>query len=263
MRATDLKEAAELLYDNLRLKTFPVAVKFLESKADLPDKARQPSVALGHRVAICQGVTMARNYGWTVGLAREDVVCVPAAIVFGFSDAEDPTASLSELFCQIDFSSTRALAEKETATMARFEKGAIEAIVLSPLVKADSTPDTVLLYGNAAQIARLGQVFSYMTGERPSGEFGGKVDCGEYLIAPFMTQAPRVVIPGNGERVFAGTQDDELAFAFPAKFLEDLPDALRASGKAMGVRYPVTPYQNYQPVFPKAHREMGKKLGVL
>jgi hypothetical protein len=71
------------------------------------------------------------------------------------------------------------------------------------------------------------------------------------------------VNPGNGERIFAGTQDDELAFAFPAKFIEGFGGALKEAGKAMGARYPVTPYQNFQPDFPKAHKAMGKELGIM
>jgi uncharacterized protein (DUF169 family) len=89
------------------------------------------------------------------------------------------------------------------------------------------------------------------------------VECDEYLIAPFKTQSARVVIPGNGERIFAGTQDDEVAFAFPAKSLSEFTKALKEVGKAMGARYPVTPFLNFQPDFPKAHKELGKELGIL
>jgi uncharacterized protein (DUF169 family) len=263
MSETSIKEAAELIYDDLRLKTFPVAVKFLKSATELPEKSRRPSTALGKRIAICQGVTMARNYGWTVGLAKEDVICVPAAVVFGFSDSADPSDSLAGLFCEIDFSSSDELARRETSTMCRFEKGEIEAMALAPLARSTFEPDTILVYGNPAQVMRLTQAWSYLTGERVSGQFGGKVECDEYLIAPYKTQSARVVNPGQGERIFAATQDDELVFASPGKFLHDLAGALKKVGKAMGTRYPVTPYQNFQPDFPKAHRELGKKLGIL
>ena len=40
-----------------------------------PEKTRRPKAFLKKRVTICQGVTMARLYGWTVGLAKEDIVC--------------------------------------------------------------------------------------------------------------------------------------------------------------------------------------------
>jgi uncharacterized protein (DUF169 family) len=263
MSATNFREIAESLRNDLRLKTLPLAVRFLKSKTELPEKTRQPSVALGKRVAICQGVTMARNYGWTVGLTKEDVICVPAAIVFGFSESTDPPASLASLFCEINFSSNEDLARKETSSMSRFENGEIEAIVLAPLERASFDPDTILIYGNPAQVMRLTQAWSYMSGERVPGHFGGKVECDEYLIAPFKTESPRVVIPGQGERIFAATQDDEVAFAFPGKFLTEFAKALKEAGKAIGARYPVTPYLNFQPDFPKPHKDLGKQLGIL
>ena len=260
---TNFQESAEGLRNDLRLKTFPVAAKFLKSREDFPEKVRRPSVALGKRVAVCQGLTMARNHGWTVGLAKEDVVCVPAAIVFGFSESTDAAASIAGLFCEINFSSSKELAIKEASSMSRFEKGEIEGIVLAPLERAGFEPDTVLIYGNPAQLMRLNQAWSYLTGERVEGHFGGKVECDEYLIAPFKTQSARVVIPGQGERIFAGTQDDEMVFALPAEFFKKLAGALKEAGKAIGARYPVGPYQNFQPDFPNAHKELGKKLGIL
>jgi uncharacterized protein (DUF169 family) len=60
--------SADVIQNDLRLKTFSVAVKFLKETSEFPEKTRQPSMVLKKRVTICQGVTMARNYGWTVGL---------------------------------------------------------------------------------------------------------------------------------------------------------------------------------------------------
>ncbi len=260
---SSFREVGDWLRNDLRLKTSPVAAKFLKKGEEFPEKTRRPSVATGKRIAICQGVTMARNYGWTVGMTKEDVICVPAAIVFGFSESSDPPASLAGLFTEISFSAAEDLARKETSSMSRFENGEIEAIVLAPVEKAAFEPDTVLVYGNPAQIMRLNQAWSWMAGERVIGHFGGKVECDEYLIAPYKTQSPRVVIPGQGERIFAGTQDDEVVFAVPGRFIATLAEALKKAGKPIGARYPLTPYQNFQPDFPNAHKELGRKLGIL
>lgn len=63
MAQFNYKETADFIQNELRLKTFPLAIKFLKDKADFPGKTRQPFEVLGKRVAICQGVTMARRYG--------------------------------------------------------------------------------------------------------------------------------------------------------------------------------------------------------
>jgi uncharacterized protein (DUF169 family) len=263
MTESTLKKDSEFIKNNLRLKTSPVAIKFLAAGDAFPEKTRRPFSALGKRIAICQAVTMARNYGWTVGMTKEDNICVPAAIVFGFSDSQDPSASLSRLFTEINFSKNEACAIRETASMSRFEKGEIAGIVAAPCERAVFDPDVVVIYGNPAQMMRLSQAWSYMTGERLSGHFGGKVECDQYLIAPHKTQKPQIVIPGNGERIFAMTQDDEMVFAMPARFIPDLIQGLNEAGKAVGSRYPVPPFQFFQPDFPKAHKDMGKEIGVL
>jgi uncharacterized protein (DUF169 family) len=102
----------------------------------------------------------------------------------------------------------------------------------------------------------------YQEGRRIKGNFGGKVECSEYLIAPFKTQAPRMVVPGMGDRIFSMTQDDEMVFSIPGKQLEGLVEGLKAAGKKIGARYPVTFYQNFQPEFPKMYMDLGKELGL-
>ena len=97
MSGSTRQEQANLVYDNLRLRTQPIAVKFLEN-TDFPEKTRRPSQVFGKRITICQGVTMARVYGWPVGLGREDLICVPAMIAFGFTPASDQKAVMKKCF---------------------------------------------------------------------------------------------------------------------------------------------------------------------
>jgi uncharacterized protein (DUF169 family) len=255
-------EASDFIRNNLRLKTFPVAVKFLKDKL-FPEKTRQPSVIMGKRVAICQAVTMARIYGWTVGLTKEDVVCVPAAIAFGFSTSTDSAASLGKLFCSGSYSKTEEIGQAEATTIQRLGKGEFEAILLAPLQRASFEPDTIAFYGNPAQLMRLVHAWTYGQGKRVQGHFGGKVECTEYLLAPFKTQTPRIAIPGTGDRVFSMTQDDEIVFSIPGKFLAELVWNLQEAGKKVGATYPVPVFLNFQPEFPKQFKDLGKELGIL
>ena len=262
MGTVDYKDAAEFISNDLRLKTLPLAVKFLQNKADFPEKTRRPSMVLKKRVTICQGVTMARRYGWTVGLTQEDLICVPAMIAFGFSNAENQANTLGRLFCEVGFTKDETAARSQAKTMTRLENSEYEALVIAPLLKGLLAPDTVVFYGNPAQIMRLVQALTYRERQRLSGSFGGKVECTEYLIAPFKSGLPRLVIPGMGDRIFSMTQDDEMVLSMPGKYIEGLIEGLRLAGKNIGARYPVTFYQNFQPEFPKPYGILGEELGL-
>jgi uncharacterized protein (DUF169 family) len=262
MSADPLASAAQFVYDDLRLKTLPVGVRFLKDQAAIPDGARRPAVFLKKRVTICQVMTMARNYGWQMAVTEEDLVCPLAALAFGFSSSLSPVEDMAEAFLTSQYKSGADKSLKETAQMCFLEKGAWKALYVSPLQKMAQHPDVVVLYGNPAQISRLVQAATYDMEERIQGLFGGKVECPEYLIRPMVTGKPRVVLPGPGDRIFSMTGDDEMIFAFPYAFLDKLTEGLRESGKRVGARYPITFYQNFQPEFPKHYQELAKKLGL-
>jgi uncharacterized protein (DUF169 family) len=261
MDQQERQRSAEFLSNDLRLRSQPVEVKFL-AEAVFPEKTRRPSEVLGKKVTICQGVTMARLYGWTVGLAKQDLVCVPAMISFGMTGASNPAKVVGKLFCEVTLAKNADSVQKETDSMSFLGKDEYPGILLAPLGKIESDPDTVAVYGNPAQIMRVIQAWTYIHGERVVGNFGGKVECTEYLIAPFKSGTARVAIPGNGDRIFSMTQDDEMVFALPASGLADLVEGLKQAGKKLGAQYPITFYQNFQPEFPKYYKVLGKELGI-
>jgi uncharacterized protein (DUF169 family) len=91
------QEASRELKGALRLRTEPLGAAFLAKAAALPEKTRRPSQVLGKRVTICQGVTMARVYGWAVGLTPEDLICVPAMLAFGLAPEPDPGQEMGRI----------------------------------------------------------------------------------------------------------------------------------------------------------------------
>jgi uncharacterized protein (DUF169 family) len=262
MDKPDYKEMSNFIREDLRLKTQPIAVKFTNTNEIFPEKTKQPSVVLEKRVTICQAVTMARVYGWTVGLTRDDLICVPAMLAFGFTNAVDSKDTLGNLFCEVEFSKEKEKAANEVKSMNRLENSRDRAIILSPLMKTRFEPDCVAIYGNPAQVMRMVQAVVFEEGERIQGNFGGKVECTEYLIAPYLTSKPRIAMPGMGDRIFSMTQDDELVLSLPKKSLMSLYSGLSKAGKKIGARYPVTFYQNFQPEFPGPYQKLAKELDL-
>jgi uncharacterized protein (DUF169 family) len=255
------QQAAEFISNDLRLRSLPLAAKFLE-EASFPEKTKRPKETLGKRITICQAVTMARVYGWTMGLAKEDLICVPAMITFGFTRSSEQKATIGKLFCDVSLSKDNESGRNEADSMSVIPSGEYKAILFAPLAKAPFDPDTITIYGNPAQIMRLIQAWSFISGKRIAGNFGGKVECTEYLIAPFQSGSPRVAIPGNGDRIFSMTQDDEMVFSLPGSGLSALCEGLKLAGKQIGARYPITFYQNFQPEFPKYYKKLGNELGI-
>ncbi len=262
MDISQLAEQSQFIYDNLRLKTFPVGVKFLGKIKDLPEKARRPALFLKKKITVCQAMTMARNYGWQMGVTAKDVICVPAALVFGFTTAADARKEVAGSLLESSYKSSMEKAVNEVDQMCFLESGKYPALLISPLHKLPVFPDTIVLYGNPAQVSRMVQAATFDTDEKIQGLFGGKVECPEYLVRPFKTGQPRIINPGPGDRIFSMTGDDEMVLAMPHTFLDRFILGLKASGKKVGARYPITHYQNFQPEFPPHYQELGKKYGI-
>ena len=257
------QEAARELKGALRMRTEPLGVAFLSDAASLPEKTRRPSQALGKRVTICQGVTMARVYGWPVGLTPDDLICVPGMLAFGLAQEPDPGQEMARILCEVGFHQELDAAREEVEALTRFSPQEIEALYLAPLERLGLDPDVVVVYGNPAQLMRLIQGATFGLGERAQGDFGGKIECSSYLIGPHKTGQVRVTIPGAGDRIFSMTQDDELVVSFPARLLPAILKGMAEAGKKIGARYPVTFYQNFQPEFPPPYQDRAKKWGIL
>jgi uncharacterized protein (DUF169 family) len=259
----DYKDAARQLKEALRLRTEPFGVVFLPLLENLPGGCRRPSQVFGKRVTICQGVTLARVYGWPVALTKDDLLCIPGMLAFGFVPATDPVLELGQLFCEVGFHPGLGPALKEVEALPRFQPEEVAAIYLCPLEKLSLDPDVVVVYGNPAQLMRLIQAATYSLGQRVASDFGGKVECSSYLIGPYRDGQVRVVIPGQGDRIFSMTQDDELVLSLPGRVLEGVLAGLKDAARKIGARYPITVYQNFSPLFPPAYQERARKWGII
>jgi uncharacterized protein (DUF169 family) len=262
MNTDEAKTAAEFIYRNLRLKTLPVAAAFRDREPQWPEKVRRPSRNMGKRITLCQAMTLARTYGWTVGLTAEDIVCVPALIAFGHARGRHPGELLRDFFVRVGWSKDESCAEEEVSQMSFMPGGQAHALLLAPLAKMELPPDTAVIYGNPAQIMRLVHAWTYMTGHPVESKFSGKIECSEYLTAPYLNGQAKVILPGNGDRIMSGTQDEEMIFALPGEMLGFLGEGLERAGRSVGARYPVPFYQAFQPEFPEIFRELAEKAGL-
>lgn len=255
-----MEKLIQALQQYVRPETFPVAVKF-SADGWLPEKVRRPRASFGHRVNICQGIAMARRMGWTVGFLPEDHACALSLIILGLAEKPDFVAR-GELVYPL-YAATPEIGARTEELTPQFQPGIVESIVVAPLERANFTPDVILVYGNAAQLARLVQGALYHRGGRITSHFSGRASCAGELVMPYQTGECQVILPGPGERVFALTESHELCFAVPAALAEELADGLTATHKQGGLRVPV-PFQGLlaRPRFPSYYRRLEETVGI-
>jgi len=235
----------------IRPVTFPVAVKFQKKKDILSGKFKRPLTDIGHPIAVCQGVTLARRLGWTMIFGKDDHACPVGLIVLGYYS---PKKILEGTVAYPYYAETIEIAKIMEQRDKFFPEKSIEEIWLSPLHKAEFKPDLVLVYGNAAQIARMAQGANYRTGKGVDSKTFGRTACGHYLARAYLGQECSLVVPSGGERVFANTMDDELIFSIPANCFNNVAIGIEAVHKQGLSRFPTYFHgMSMKPEFPPSY----------
>jgi uncharacterized protein (DUF169 family) len=249
----DLKKLQEALDKHIRPSQFPTAIKLLKQGEPLPPKVRRPSKDWHEQLAICQGFAFARRYGWAMAIGREDISCPLAKVVWGFAPMLD--YYLNGMTCAGMYTETPAAGAISEAETARFAYGQYEYVVAAPLQRAEFEPDLVLVYGNSAQVMRLVTGALWKRGGRIHSSFSGRIDCSDEVIVTMQQNDYQVILPCNGDRIFAQTQDDEMAFTIPAAKMDELIEGLEAT-HAGGIRYPIPSFLRYTGRFPEKYTQM-------
>lgn len=252
LNPASLNEAIER---HIRPNTFPLGIKMVAREEDIPEKAKRPGRDMHFDSALCQGMGIARHYGWTIAVSRKDISCPIGATLFGFQpQVEHFTGGHC---CAGMYTKDAAAGAKTEAAAPCFDFGQYFAMVSGPLNRIDFEPDVVLVFGNPAQVMRLVTGALWESGGYIHSRFSGRTDCADEVIETMKTGKPQVILPCYGDRIFAQTQDHEMAFSFPYAFAQTLVDGLEGTHKG-GVRYPIPNYLRYTGTFPPSYEELRK-----
>ena len=246
-----IRRLDQALSTYVRPESFPIAARLLEPGEPLPERCKT-SGKLGAAIIACQAVGMARRYGWVVAVDRETITCPLAAVAFGFrkpSQAYLEGQTLLGFFCD-----DPEVARRWEANHPRLPAGKYDRLVVAPLFRTSFEPMVIALYGNSAQIMRLVQAVAYHTGEPVEGRAFGRLDCADLVIETLRINRPHMVLPCNGDRVFGGAQDHEMAFAFPPNWAERIITGLEKTHEH-GVRYPIPQMLAVSPKMPPKYEE--------
>jgi len=229
----------------LRLRSYPLALRLIREGEDFPEATRFPSRQLGVRPILCQALTMARTYGWTVGVTKEDLHLCPGLLFFGWMEVEE--GALERFWVQdLPFFKDEAAARRFIDESRRFSlpRGEYRGLVASPLEWTRVEPQVVMVFCNPAQMMRLVHASVFRDGLRMSSSHACLMaTCMDGILVPLATGQPQPVLPGVGDRVIGLLQDDEVIFSIPAQKLEEVVEGLRVRrGTLGGIRYPIPIY---------------------
>ena len=242
----------------LRLRSFPVAMKMLEKKAQLQEVPflRRPE----NKVSMCQLINLVRNFDWTVGADAEDFTLPTCSSILGLNEL--PSCHSDGTFRSIVWVQTKEDGKRFEAAIPRIPTGKYEAVAMAPLVYDPFEPDIVLIYGNPAQLILLINALQFEDYEVMDFHCVGESSCSDAIGRCYLTGKPQLSIPCYGERRYGHAQDDELVMALPASHMEKALRGLEVLYRR-GVRYPISfagAEGNLDSVLPVAYTTLEEKI---
>ena len=257
---TETKEVFAAIDRYLRPLSFPVAIKLLDAR-EVPADARSPVKTFGYRMLLCQGIALARRFGWKIAFTAGDWACPPGASCFGFG--ETPSPDIEAGVAHPLYTATPEAGIALQAAMPRFPAGSGRAVLMAGPDRTDFDPDLIIIYGEPFQIARCIQGAIWEEGRVVNSEFAARLNCAYQIVRTLNTGDYQVVIPGGGERAFAATQDHELSFSVPRNRFLSFARGLASTHRAGANRIP-TPLLSLrmQPELPRQYDDLARLVGI-
>nr|MDO8135498.1 DUF169 domain-containing protein [Candidatus Njordarchaeum guaymaensis] len=222
----------EKLIRLLRLRASPVAVNLLKTAKEIPSTIKVPSSGY----TFCQLVALARLNGGVQAGTADSIVCAFATSVLGMTDFPEDIRTGKR---PLRTSRSEEGYAKFVSSLPKIKTGTFEAVITSPLHKAPLDPSIVIVSGTPAQMMRLLNAITWISGERIQFSSTGHAGvCAEGVAAPYLAKRPQLGIPCMGGRMFGLHQDDEMLIGIPGEQLEGIVKAVEETEKA-GLTFPV------------------------
>ncbi len=207
----------------LCLRTYPIAIKMLESESEVPEGVFRPKKDKGEHYAMCQAFALARRQGMTLAMFREDHWCFEPIISYGL--VETPQDYLDG-FTNSFFIADKDAARKHAQEMTRLPVGRYAGMVLGPLETARFTPDLAMVYCDTAQLRHLLLCLRYRNGTQVTSTIDPIGSCVHSVVPTLLNGQCHVTVPDPGDYERAGARDDEMILTVPTKSLKELMDGV-------------------------------------
>jgi len=253
----NFRKYAEEIERHVRPTTYPFAVRMLRSMDEVPEGAKRPKRDFGKCLSACQGFTLARRYGMSIAMLKEDMWCPEPVIGFGL--AETPQYFLEGHNRYPGSVENLKAGANWAQEFPRLEVGQYIGVVVAPLSIANFEPDVVVIYCNSAQLLRLLLATAYKDGRDVTSRLSGHAACVYAVVPAMQTGKCYVSVPCRGDRNRAGAQDDEIIFTVPRARLDDLVLGLGKEGTGS---VPTTPMMVPEHKLTPSYAEMARLMGM-
>ncbi|MFX1316095.1 MAG: DUF169 domain-containing protein [Promethearchaeota archaeon] len=241
-KKNDYRQAGNEIYNKLHLSTYPISIKYLtEGSKDIKGLTK-PSFT-GKKMSICQAFTMSRTFGISYMITAEDNFCTPSSLAHGWLklSLEDLIESQIKQGWHKDENSERRRFQNQLIDIEELINKGYIGLACAPLFKTKFIPDTILIYGDGVQLTHIihALCYEYFPDYVPNSSFEGYAEsCSKGGLIPFLTQRPQILLPGAGDRAFAGIQNHELGIGMPAKLIFYVIENLFKSGGFLNLGFP-------------------------
>lgn len=224
-----MTELADVFQRTLRLKSYPVGVKFCSSLDEL-NNGKVPT----EKISFCQMVKLVSQGKWRLSCPKDRMGCFTAQMIFGFR----PQSEKDVEYHIKQFTDKREIAESMIACKPKFKVGEIEGILVGYL--GDYTADLVVLIVDSAQALPLIEAYVVSTGKDISFRNGvSSALCSYGVVVSYQTGEPNLSIPCVGAKRYGLFQDYELAFTVPFEVAQTLANTLVEFEKTDKLHLPV------------------------
>ena len=252
-----LAEIDKAISTYIKHQTYPLAIKMLSSKDEIPPDAKRPLRDYGTSFTLCQAFGLCRREGLTIVLDKDSQSCPIALAGLGFMRPEE---YLSGNYALAPVNRPAEAQKKAAEDIPRFEFGKFKYILISPILNATFDPDVIIFYGSGVQVMRMIQAAVFSSGESLTSKSSGSGGCLLPVVAPILEGECKYGVPGNGERRAALVADGEIAFAMPKNRFEEVMNGLRLSHEGKQT-YPISPgYLKLEYKLPPTYAELRKAL---
>lgn len=241
----------------IRPASYPLAIKMIKDENEIPTGAIRPVKDLKAAMATCQCFALSRKSGEIAAQLFEDMWCPEPVIGYGLID---PPEFFLEGHNRYPVGKATLEAGSTSAhSMPRFEVGKYKGIVSAPLTTANFEPDVAIIYCNSAQLVRLLLGIAYIDGRDINTIISGHSACVYSIVPPLIDGECHISVPCRGDRLLAGTQDDEMIFSVPKHKIADLALGLEQEGTGL---IPSIIDMKSEHELPPAYAKLARLMGI-